>query len=212
MNLAQTVLLRSSLIWVQSVCTVCYLRTKRDEMACADPESFVKVGPTLTLLFFFLCFFFSWWGQITLKAGHHRPTSDTPFKWRFAGGPVVAQHWMLGLVALWFSRGSGPVLLKNPIALWFSRGSPPLWIRAWDSMRVKCTHFVKKQNMDSYSLVLRYGFPVWGRCRRPVRDWMAGMRPQCVLKSYLDDIIGFTSYMCTVQYKYQVNVWSHHIK
>ena len=30
--------------------------------------------------------------QITLKAGHHRPASETPFKWRFAGGPMMAQH------------------------------------------------------------------------------------------------------------------------
>ena len=32
--------------------------------------------------------------QIPLKAGHHRPASETPFKWRFAGEPMVAQHWM----------------------------------------------------------------------------------------------------------------------
>ena len=30
-----------------------------------------------------------------------------------------------GLVALWFSRGSGPLLLRNPITLLFSRGSGP---------------------------------------------------------------------------------------
>ena len=23
--------------------------------------------------------------------GHHRPTSETPFKWRFAGGPMMAR-------------------------------------------------------------------------------------------------------------------------
>ena len=23
--------------------------------------------------------------------GHHRPTSKTPFKWRFAGGPLIAR-------------------------------------------------------------------------------------------------------------------------
>ena len=33
-----------------------------------------------------------------------------------------------GLVALWFFRGSGPVLLRNPIFLWFFRGGsgPPV--------------------------------------------------------------------------------------
>ena len=30
--------------------------------------------------------------QIALKAGHHRLASETPFKWRFAGGPMMAQH------------------------------------------------------------------------------------------------------------------------
>ena len=33
--------------------------------------------------------------QITLKAGHYRPASETPFKWRFAGRPMNA-----GLTAL----------------------------------------------------------------------------------------------------------------
>ena len=26
-----------------------------------------------------------------LKAGHHWPASETPFKWRFAGGPIFAR-------------------------------------------------------------------------------------------------------------------------
>ena len=37
------------------------------------------------------------WGrriQIPLKAGHYRPASDTPFKWRFAGVPIMAQCWL----------------------------------------------------------------------------------------------------------------------
>ena len=51
-------------------------------------ESFVRGGPALTT-------FLADEGredQITLKAGHHRPASEMPFKWRLAGGPVVAQH------------------------------------------------------------------------------------------------------------------------
>ena len=27
-----------------------------------------------------------------LLAGHQWPASETPFKWRFASGPMVAQH------------------------------------------------------------------------------------------------------------------------
>ena len=30
-----------------------------------------------------------------LKVGHHRLASETPFEWRFAGGPMVARHSML---------------------------------------------------------------------------------------------------------------------
>ena len=30
-----------------------------------------------------------------IKVGHHWPTSETPFKWRFAGGPIVARESML---------------------------------------------------------------------------------------------------------------------
>ena len=29
-----------------------------------------------------------------LYAGHHWPASETPFKWRFAGVPLMAQHRM----------------------------------------------------------------------------------------------------------------------
>ena len=49
------------------------------------------------------------------------------FKWRFPGGPALNA----GLVAFWFYRGSGPVLLRNPIFCDFSGGGvrtpvPPL--------------------------------------------------------------------------------------
>ena len=30
-----------------------------------------------------------------IKKGHHRPAGETPFEWRFAGGPMVVQHCML---------------------------------------------------------------------------------------------------------------------
>ena len=39
--------------------------------------------------------------QIPLKAGHHRPASETPFKWHFAGGLMMAQNSSnAGLVGL----------------------------------------------------------------------------------------------------------------
>ena len=42
---------------------------------------------------FFLIFFFIRGEriQIPLEADHYRPTSETPFKRRFAGGPMMAQ-------------------------------------------------------------------------------------------------------------------------
>ena len=30
-----------------------------------------------------------------LKAGYHRSASGTPFKWRFAGGPMVVRYCVL---------------------------------------------------------------------------------------------------------------------
>ena len=33
--------------------------------------------------------------EIPLKVGHHRPASETPLKWRFAGVPIMAQYRML---------------------------------------------------------------------------------------------------------------------
>ena len=50
--------------------------------ACADPESFVR-GVQLK-------FFIS--GPPTARqrnAGHQRPASETPFRWRAVGGPLI---------------------------------------------------------------------------------------------------------------------------
>ena len=67
-------------------------------LTCADPESFARGGPILITLFFFFnstknsaqhC-------QIALKAGHHRPASETAFRWRADDGRTLNA----GLVAL----------------------------------------------------------------------------------------------------------------
>ena len=57
----------------------------------ADSESYVRGGPTLPFFSFFLVDE-GREGQNTTYAGHHRPASETPFKWRFAGRPIMAQH------------------------------------------------------------------------------------------------------------------------
>ena len=58
--------------------------------ACSDPESFVRGGPTLTTLF--LVDDGRTEDPYKIKAGHHRLTIETPFKWCFAGVPMMAKH------------------------------------------------------------------------------------------------------------------------
>ena len=57
----------------------------RHSLTCADPESFFQRGPT------FFLFLVDEGIQIPLKAGQHRPASETPYKWRFAGVPIMAK-------------------------------------------------------------------------------------------------------------------------
>ena len=67
--------------------------------------------------------------QIPLKAGFIiGPLAICHFKWRFAGGPMMARYVMLAWYMcrdLRFSMGSGPVLLKNYIFVVFQWGSVP---------------------------------------------------------------------------------------
>ena len=55
-------------------------------LSCVDPERFFRGGPTLN----FVVFLVDEVIQILIKGGHHRPASETPFKWRFAGVPMMA--------------------------------------------------------------------------------------------------------------------------
>ena len=56
-------------------------------------------------------------------------------KWRFAGGPMMAQHRMLA----WFSRGSGSVLLKNPYIFVIFQGGGGLRTPCLPSGSAQCT-------------------------------------------------------------------------
>ena len=69
--------------------------------------------------------------QIPFKAGQYRPASETPFKGRFTCGPMMAIHNTLNarLEDLLFFRGSGAVLLRNPLFLSFSGGGGPVPLR-----------------------------------------------------------------------------------
>ena len=71
---------------------------------------------------------------MSLKVGHHSPASETPLKWRFTGVAIMApiEYWLGSFVIF---RGSGSILLGNPIFLCFFQGGgppvPPLWKRPW---------------------------------------------------------------------------------
>ena len=62
----------------------------RYNLVCADPETFVRGGTTLTTFCFFFMLMRGEMIQIPLKAGKHRPASETPFQWRFAGVQMIA--------------------------------------------------------------------------------------------------------------------------
>ena len=71
----------------------------------ADPEISFRGGPTLTMFFFFV-----------VDEGRE---DEIPLYQRAIIGSTAKSHLTLnaGLVALWFYRGSGPVLVSNPIFL-----------------------------------------------------------------------------------------------
>ena len=96
-----------------------------------------KVLPEGSNFEFFLGFFLLLRGeriQIPQYAGQHRPTSETPFKWRFACVPQVAQHCWLGSLVL-SQEIRTTIAMKPYIPVILQGGSgppappPPLWIR-----------------------------------------------------------------------------------
>ena len=116
-------------------------------MPWADPESFFRGGPTFFLV---------------------NDRIQIPLNWAIIG-PLAKVIWIAfcwhaddgltlnaDLVALWFFRGSGPVLLRNPIFLSFFSGGPdplsppppPLWIRTCMPTCTLCwipAHFLFQQ-------------------------------------------------------------------
>ena len=57
--------------------------------------------------------------QIPLQAGHHRPASETSFKWRFAGVPMLAKHKKRAWQLCDFSGVQTDVANKNYIFVFF---------------------------------------------------------------------------------------------
>ena len=97
-------------------------------------RKFCQMGPNSNIIFSLPFFFFFFWGgggsvfcfllvddgredQNTTKSGslsnRERNAIEMAFCWRTDDAPTLNA----GLVDLFFSRGSGPVLLGNPIVL-----------------------------------------------------------------------------------------------
>ena len=60
------------------------------QITCADPESSVRGGPALT--FFFFLVDQGREDQNITKSGPLLARQQNAIKWRFAGGPMMAQH------------------------------------------------------------------------------------------------------------------------
>ena len=116
---------------------------------------------------FLVFIFFSWWDREDLnKSRSLLACQGNVTKWRFADGPIMAQHWMLA----WFVRGSGPILLRNAVFCHFFRGggggggqdplfSPPPptldWCMCWHiSWPSRVTELHKQMTMHGYKTVL----------------------------------------------------------
>ena len=94
----------------------------------ADPENFNRGGPILA----------TFW---LVDEGREDPNSTIIWP-----SSANQQNACVGLVALWFYRGSGPVLLRNLIFLWFFRkgggyGSPVATYWSFACFQHCLTHF-----------------------------------------------------------------------
>ena len=95
-------------------------------ISCADRESFVRGGLTLTG---FLCLFLlvdeGREDSNTTISGSSWARQRTPFKWRFAGVPMMAKQlrlaWQLKFV---ICQGIWTSVAKNPIFVGIFRGGP----------------------------------------------------------------------------------------
>ena len=91
------------------------------------------------VVLFCCCIFFCRWGDRWSKYYYKLATICPSAKRHLNGASLVCEWWPnmdADWEALWFFRGSGPVVLRNPILLWFFRGGGgpdplhPFWIRA----------------------------------------------------------------------------------
>ena len=129
---------------------------------------------------FFSIFLVNEWIQIQLKSSHHQPARETPFKWHFAGVPMMVQHWMLASL-----RGSRPVMLRDPIFLWFFRGGggsgppvPPL------DLHMKCMLGVLKLMGNVFVKCVNFMHKILALCNHPSSAYSLFLRIHLWLKAY----------------------------
>ena len=68
--------------------------------------------------------------------GHDRPASETPFKWRFACGPLMARYW-------WYLDPSSPQQTKKKLSNGWTPSDKTLWIRACFVLYQNCMESLK---------------------------------------------------------------------
>ena len=84
--------------------------------------------------------------------GHHRHASETPFKWRFAGGPMMARF------IYWYLDPLCPHQLKrnkNKRSQNWTPSEKTFWIRAWCSISVK---MIEAKGVHMYKGVKQFWF------------------------------------------------------
>ena len=106
-------------ICIYSVCSNCRCSGMRISI------KFIRGYPTLTTHFFIIIIIQLMRrkrGPKTTKTGHHRPSSDTPFKWRFAGGPIVVQNTDCWLGSFVIFQGIRTSFAKKPYSFVIFQG------------------------------------------------------------------------------------------
>ena len=94
-------------------------------MSCHHKYQHARIQKVFSEVFQLWLRFFIWWGQRGSKYHCKRAIIGPPAKRHLNGVSLAGRWWPklnAGMVALWFYRGSGPVLQRNPIFLCFFRG------------------------------------------------------------------------------------------
>ena len=85
-----------------------------------------------------------------LMFGIHRPASETLFKCRFAGGPIVAHFWILYSPSSEKNNNQKRLLIKCQ----YLSGPPPpdktFWIRAWLSCEMVHTIYIHYYSITAF--------------------------------------------------------------